>query len=120
MSAGQAPRRRKEPVSEPRTPLFEVRDKVLPRPPRPIETILGDVGDLPDSGRRSARRAPPELRTAEPELVPGNAQADQAPRSARPAASESLPAPQAATRPVLSKARHSYLPRPEFDRPTRD
>jgi hypothetical protein len=105
MSAGQAPRRRKEPVSEPRTPLFEVRDKVLPRPPRPIETILGDVGDLPDSGRRTARRAPPDLRTAEPELVPTIAQADQVPRTARPA---------------LIEARQSYVPRPEFDRPTRD
>jgi hypothetical protein len=39
MSAEQAPRQRKKPVSEPRAPLFEVRDKVLPRPPQPIETI---------------------------------------------------------------------------------
>ena len=42
MSAGRAPRQRKKPDLEPRTPLFEVRDNVLPRPPRPIETILGD------------------------------------------------------------------------------
>ncbi len=120
MSSGQAPRRRKEPISEPRTPLFEVRDKVLPRPPRPIETILGDVGDLPDSGRRTTRRAPPELRTAEPEIVPTIAQLDQVPGAARSTASKSLPAPQAAPWPALSEARRSYVPRPEFDRPTRD
>jgi hypothetical protein len=120
MSAGRAPRQRKEPVSEPRTPLFEVRDKVLPRPPQPIETILGDVGDLPDSGRRTARRALPDLRTAESEFIPTIAPADQAPRTARPTVPESLPAPQAATRPARSEARHSYVPRPELDRPTRD
>ena len=120
MSARQAPRKRKEPISEPRTPLFEVRDTVLPRPPRPIETILGDVGDLPASGHRTARRAPPELRTAEPEFVPTTVQIDQAPRTARPTVPESRPAPKAATRPARSKAAHAYVPRPEFVRPTRD
>jgi len=121
MSAGQAPRqRKKEPVSEPRTPLFEVRDRDLPRPPRPIETILGDVSDLPGTGRRTTRRAPPELRTAEPKLVSPIVQADQAPHTARQAAPESLPAPQAAMRAVRSESRPIYVPRPEFDRPMRD
>jgi len=120
MSAGRAPRQRKKPDTEPRTPLFEVRDNVLPRPPRPIETILGDVGDLPDSERRTARRALPELRSAKLELVPTDEQADHTPPTAHPAVSESHLAPQAATRPARSVVRPAYVPRPEFDRPMRD
>jgi len=105
MSSGQASRQRKEPAAQPRAPLFEVQEKPLRKPPRPIETVLGDVGDLPDGSRRAPRRAPPELRTVEPDLAPEAVRAQ--------------PAPRAAAAPAYTEARPGFAPRAEFARPER-
>jgi hypothetical protein len=106
MSSGQASRQRKQPAAEPRAPLFEVQHKPLPKPPRPIETVLGDVGDLPGGSRRAPRRAAPELRIAEPEPAPAEANA-QAARAPGP-------------RPAYAEMHPTYAPPPRYERPARD
>jgi Mannosyl-glycoprotein endo-beta-N-acetylglucosaminidase len=111
MSSGQGSRQRKEPAPDTRAPLFEVRDRPLPRPPRPIETLLGDVGDLPDGGPRSARHIQADLSMAEP----APAITPPAPAGVRAPLSEPQRAPYPAARHAATEARPAYTRR-EYDR----
>jgi hypothetical protein len=76
MSSSTAPRRRKNPTQETRSPMFEVRDQPLPPAPRPIQNTRDPFDDPPETRPRRARRAtlihqqPPAPRLLTDEVAP--------------------------------------------------
>src|SRR5687767_4147472 len=96
MRSGQSQQRRKAPVQEPRAPLFEVQEKPLRKPPRPIESALDPLDELPEIGPRATRRTAPTRRAPDPTPPPPAAQ-----QPTRPSAPERKPITQ--QRPAIQR-----------------
>jgi hypothetical protein len=122
MSGGQSPRRRKDLSQEPRAPLFEVQEKPLREPPRPLQRARDPFDDLPAVGTR-ARPTPllkqPEIGASEkpasaPHDQPAEQHQAQPRRKAAPEARATQPrrpaleAPAAGRQPV-------YVPLPHWE-----